>query len=241
MKKLNTEKIKALIKKELRAYFNSPIAYIFLIVFLLLSSWLFFRTFFLVGQTEMRGFFGILPWIFLFLIPALTMRLWSEEYRQGTIETLLTSSVSVEEAVLGKAVGSFIFLALALLLTFPVAISLSFVGNLDWGVVLAAYFGALLMGMAYISLGLFISSLTRNQIVAFIISVLVMFAFLILGDGIVTAFLPTWLGSLCKTLSLGTHYNSILRGVIDTRDLIFYLSFIGLFLLLNIQTLKTKR
>jgi len=169
------------------------------------------------------------------------MRLWSEEYRQGTIETLLTSSISVEEAVLAKSLGSFVFLALALVLTLPVAISLSFVGNLDWGVVLTAYFGALLMGMAYISLGLFISSLTRNQIVAFILSVLAMFFFLILGDGIVTAFLPTWLGSLCESLSLGTHYNSILRGVIDTRDFIFYLSFIVLFLLLNIQTLKTRR
>ncbi|MCF7830406.1 ABC transporter permease subunit [Candidatus Gracilibacteria bacterium] len=241
MIQINKDKFQALVRKELRLYFNSPIAYIFLVVFLLLSSWLFFRTFFLIGQTEMRGFFGILPWIFLFLIPSLTMRLWSEEYRQGTVETLLTSSVSVEEAVLGKAAGSFIFLALALLLTFPVAISLSFVGNLDWGVVLTAYFGALLLGMAYISLGLFISSLTRNQIVAFIVSVLVLFAFLILGDGIVTAFLPNWLGSLCKTLSLGTHYNSILRGVIDTRDFIFYLSFIVLFLLLNVQTLKTRR
>ena len=234
-------KFLALIKKELRIYFNSPIAYIFLVVFLSFSSWLFFRSFFIVGQVEMRGFFGILPWIFLFLIPAFTMRLWSEEYRQGTIETLLTSSVSIVEAVMAKALGSLVFLAIALAITFPLTFSLSLLGNLDWGVVMTGYLGALFLGMSYISLGLFISSLTNNQIVAFIISLILCFAFFIIGESIVTFTLPKFLGIICQFLGLGAHYDSIMRGVVDTRDIIYYATFIFLFLFLNVQVLKKNK
>ena len=235
------KKFTALVVKELRIYFNSPIAYIFLVAFLSFSAWLFFRAFFIIGQTEMRSFFGILPWVFLFLIPALTMRIWSEEYRQGTIETLLTSAVSVSQVVSAKALSAFIFLAISLFLTLTIPLSLHLIGNLDWGVVLTAYIGTLFLGMAYMALGLFISALTNNQIVAFILSVLIIFAFFILGEPIVTFVLPWWLASLFEFVSLGSHYHSIIRGVIDTRDVIYYASFIGLFLFLNMQTLKARK
>ncbi len=231
----------ALVRKELRIYFNSPIAYIFLVVFLAFGSWFFFKSFFLIGQTTMRNFFGLLPWIFLFLIPALTMRLWSEEYRQGTIETLLTSSVSANQAVLAKAAATFLFLLLSLILTLSIPMTLSSVGELDWGTTFTAYLGALLLGMSYSALGLFISSLTKNQIVAFIITVLLAFFFFILGEPLVTYSVPSFLASFFEFLGLGAHFNSIARGVIDSRDIIYYASFIGLFLFLNTQVLKQSR
>lgn len=231
----------ALIKKELRLYFNSPIAYIFLVAFLSLSAWFFFRGFFLVGQVEMRGFFGLLPWIFLFLIPALTMRLWSEEFRQGTIETLLTSSASIMQTVLAKFIATGVFLSIALLATFILPISLSALGDLDWGTVLVAYLGALFLGLSYTALGLFISSLTQNQIVAFILSVLATFALLIFASPIVTYALPGFLIPFIDFISLGSHYDSIIRGVIDTKDIIYYFSFIFLFIFLNTEVLKQQK
>ncbi len=236
-----TAKILAIFKKELRLYFNSPIAYIFLVAFISFSFWIFFRAFFLIGQTEMRGFFDFLPWIFLFLIPSLTMRLWAEEYKQGTIETLLTSSVSYTGAVIGKFLASTCFLLIVLLATITLPVSLSFVGNLDWGTVIVAYLGALFLGMSYISLGLFISSTTNNQIVAFIISLLATFAFFIISSPIVTFALPGFLVPFLDFISLGSHYNSIIRGVIDMKDIIYYVSFVFLFLYLNVQILKNRR
>ncbi len=234
-------RFQALVKKELLLYWNSPIAYIFIVAFLGFVFWLFFRGFFLVGQAELRGFFGIIPWVFLFLVPALTMRMWSEEYRQGTVELLLTSSITIREAVLAKFLASLIFLAIALLATISLPISISLIGNLDWGVVFTSYFGALLLGGSYLAIGVFVSSLTENQIVAFIVSVLICFGFLIIGDPIVTFKLPGFLAPLFEFFSVGVHYSSIARGVLDSRDLFFYLSFISFFLFFNIQTLKLKK
>jgi len=231
----------ALVRKELRLYFNSPIAYIFLTVFLALSSWFFFRGFFLVGQADLRGFFGFLPWIFLFLIPALTMRLWAEERRQGTIETLLTSSLSLRQVVLGKFVASFSFLLIALAASFTLPISIHFIGSLDWGVVLAGYVGALLLGASYISFGLFVSALTSNQIVAFISSVIVLFLLFILGQSIVTFALPGFIVPFFEFFSLGSHYDAIIRGVIDTRDVLYYLSFSALFLYFNYLAINAQK
>ncbi|MDD3066359.1 MAG: ABC transporter permease [Candidatus Gracilibacteria bacterium] len=233
--------LSALIRKELRLYFNSPIAYIFIVVFISFSMWMFFRGFFLTNQADLRGYFDFLPWIFLFLIPANTMRMWAEEYRQGTVETLLTSSLPIHFAVLGKFLASLAFLGLALLLTFLLPISISFIGNLDWGVILVAYLGVFLLGAAYTALGLFISSITNNQIVAFILAVIVTFAFYILGSSIVTFALPGFITGILQAISLGNHYDSIIRGVVDTRDIIYYLSFIGFFLLLNYYVLKSRR
>lgn len=241
MKKLTGTQISAIIKKELRVYFNSPIAYIFIAALIAFSFWLFFKNYFLIGQNDMRDFFSILPWIFLFLIPALTMRLWSEEYRQGTVETLLTSSIPLRWVVLGKFFASAFFFLIALLLTVTLPLTLSALGNLDWGVVFSAYIGAFLLGSAYIALGLAISSITNNQIVAFIITVIVSFAFLIIGDPIITYAAPSFLVPILHSISLGTHFNSVIRGVIDTRDIIYYLSFIFLFLYCNYLSLLSRK
>lgn len=231
----------ALIQKELRLSFNSPIAYIFIIGFLSVSFWFFFKTFFLAGQLEMRSFFDFLPWIFLFLLPAFTMRLWSEEYRLGTIETLLTSSLSIGKVVCGKFLASVIFLVIVLVSTLTLPLSLSFLGSLDWGAVFIAYIGSLLLGTSYIALGLFMSALTNNQIVAFIVSVIAAFLLYILGESFVTFALPGFIVPVFEFLGLGAHYHSIIRGVIDTKDLIYYLSFIGFFLFMNVQVLKGRK
>ena len=231
----------AIMKKELRQYFNSPIAYIFLVAFLSFTTWFFFRFFFLQGFVSMRSFFEILPWIFLFLIPSLTMRLWSEEYRQGTIETLLTSSVSVTAAVISKFLASVIFLIISLLATSMLVFSISTLGSLDFGVVISAYIGALLLGMSYIAIGVFISSITHNQIVAFIVSVFTCLGFFLIGSQLVTFALPGFLVPYFEFIGLGTHYDSIIRGVIDSRDIIFYMSFISLFLFMNIQLLTVRK
>lgn len=233
--------IYALIKKELRLYFNSPMAYIFLTVFLVLSSWLFFRQFFIINQAQLRDYFVLLPWIFLFLIPAITMRLWAEEKKNGTIEVLLTFPVRDYEVVIGKFVASFLFLALALFLSFTLPGILIYLGEPDLGVIIASYVGTLLLGGAYLAIGLWISSLTNNQIIAFVVAIFVSFVFLIIGDSIVTLTLPDFLVPLAQYLGLNAHFQSITRGVIDSRDILFYLSFIGFFLFLNIQSLEKRK
>ena len=231
----------AVVRKELRLYWNSPIAYVFLVAFLGLSFWLFFRGFFLYGQIEMRGFFATLPWIFLFLIPALTMRLWAEEYQKGTIETLLTSSVTSFQIVFAKFTASFFFLSLALLSTLSLPFSLSFLGEIDTGALFAAYIGTFLMGGGLLALGLFLSAITSNQIVAFIVSVLATFVWLIIGMDIATFALPGFLVPFFEFTGIMTHYDAFLRGVIDSRDVIFFCSSIFFFLFLNILLLQKRR
>ncbi len=232
--------IKNIIQKEFRTFFNTAIGYVFLVIFLTFSGWMFFRTFFLFGQVSMRDFFGLLPWTFLFLIPAFTMRIWAEEFRAGTIETLLTSSTGLGKIVIAKFLSVILFLILALGLTLPFAISISFLGNLDWGVVFISYLGAFLLGASYASIGLFVSAITKNQIVAFILALIFCFFFFILGESFITMFIPDFIGKIFHFLGLGTHFNSMMRGVIDSRDIFFYLSFILLFLSLNTLTLSQK-
>ena len=169
----------ALFKKELMSYFNSPIAYIFIAVFLVVGNWLFFYSFFVSQQASMRNYFNLLPWIFLFLSPALTMRLWSEEKRSGTIEFLLTLPITDWQAVLGKFLGSLAFLTISLLFTLTIPITIMSLGNVDLGPIIGGYLGSILMGAVYLSLGGFISSLTKNQIIAFIGAVVIAFIFFI--------------------------------------------------------------
>lgn len=234
------KQILAIIQKEFRIFFNSAIGYVFLAVFLGFSGWMFFRTFFLLGQADMRDFFLLIPWTFLFLIPSFTMRSWAEENRSGTIETLFTSGISPLKIVLAKASSIGLFLLLALLLTLPFAFSVAWIGNLDWGVVWISYLGALLLGCAYISIGLFVSAITKNQIVAFLISILGCFAFYIIGESFVTIFFSSSIGEILGQIGLGAHYKSMIRGVIDTRDIVFYVSFIGIFLLANMAFLSNS-
>lgn len=229
-----------LFRKELMSYFNSPIAYIFIGVFLVVGNWMFFNYFFVIGQVNMRDFFSLLPWIFLFLSPAITMRLWAEEKKSGTIETLLTLPLTDWQIVIAKFLGALAFLAVALLLTLSLPITLANLGNLDWGPVAGGYIGAIFLGGAYLALGLFISSLTRNQIIAFVLSLAACFVAFILGANFALDNAPQFAVPVMKFLGLGSHFSNISRGVIDSKDIIYYLSFIFLFLWLNSHIIKAR-
>lgn len=232
--------IKPIYKRELSAYFNSPIAYIFISVFLIVGNWLFFQNFFLVNQASLRQYFGLLPWIFLFLTPAITMRVWAEEKHSGTEELLLTLPVRDVEVVMAKFLASLTFLSLALFLSLSIPISAASLGNLDWGPVIGGYFGGVLLGATYLSLGLFISSLTRNQIIAFVLGLAACFLVFIIGADFVTSSMPGWLGWLFNFFGISSHFYNIARGVIDSRDVIYYLCFIGFFLWLNIKSVESR-
>ena len=228
-------------RKELKSYFNSPVAYIVILAFLGVTNWLFFRTFFLANQSSLRPFFSLLPWIFLFLGPAITMRAWAEEKKLGTIEVLMTFPVLEREAVLGKFLAAFLFLIIVLCLTISLPLTVLFIGYPDPGPILGGYLGACLLGGSYLAIGLFASSLTENQIVAFILSIVLCFALLVIGEDFVLFNLPSALVPLCAYLGLGAHFESIGRGVIDLRDILYYLSIIIFFLFLNQLALESRK
>lgn len=232
--------IKSIYKRELRAYFNSPIAYIFIGVFLVVGNWIFFQNFFLIGQVSMRSYFSLLPWIFMFLVPAITMRIWAEEKHSGTEEILLTLPVKDSQVVLAKFLASLTFLAIALLLTISMPISVASLGRLDFGPVIGGYLGGVLLGAAYLSLGTFISSLTRNQIIAFILSLAGCFLVFIVGADFVLGGMTGLLAKLFSFLGIGSHFYNISKGVIDTRDVVYYLCFVGLFLWLNVKSVESR-
>ncbi len=230
-----------LFKKELAAYFNSPIAYIFIGAFLVVGNWLFFKSFYLLDQASLRGYFSLLPWLFMFLAPALTMRLWAEEKQLGTVEFLLTLPLTNWQAVLAKFFSALVFLGVALGLTLSLPLTVMRLGNLDLGPVIGSYVGAVLLGGAYLALGLFISSLTRNQIIAFILALAACFLVFIVGEGFVVVSLPAPLSTLAQFVGLGQRFANIARGVVDSRDLIYYASFIWLFLWLNVKALAGRK
>lgn len=220
--------------KELRSFFDSLIAYILLILFLGFSgffTWLYGSDIFMVGQATLQSFFGIAYWTLFFFTPALTMRLLAEEKKTGTIELLLTKAVTDRQVVVGKFLGALLLVVAALACTFPYVITLSYIGNLDAGEILCGYTGLALMSGAYISIGLYASSLTNNQIVAFLLSLSIgMFFHIIFG--VLASSFTGLVAQVFSTLSLSNHFESISRGVVDTRDLIYFGSiiFIGLFL-----------
>ena len=231
----------AIFKKEFKSYFLSPIAYVYLFVFIGLTNWLFFKTFFISNQASMRAYFGVLPIIFLFFIPAVTMRLWSEEKKSGTIELLFTLPLQVVEVVLGKFLAAYAFLCISLIFSFSVPISVAMAGDPEWGPIIGGYAGAFFMGGAYLAIGIFISNLTENQIIAFILGVVITFGMYILGSPIVTFSLPNFAVPVFTFLGLGNHYDSISRGVIDSRDIIYYLSVMGVFVFLNIHFIENRK
>jgi ABC-2 type transport system permease protein len=233
--------VAAILKKEFASYFISPIAYVFIIVFLIGTNFMYFQPFFLINQADMRNYFSLLPWVFLFFVPAITMRSWAEERKSKTIELLLTWPVSDAQVVLGKFLASLAFLAAAVALSVTIPITLFVVGSPDPGPVVGGYVGALLMGAAYLAVGLWVSSHTENQIVAFIIAWVVIFALMIIGHPMVTAKIPAAVVPLFSFLGLFTHFESIERGVIDSRDVIYYLSVTGVFLFLNAQALGSRK
>lgn len=233
--------LKTIYKKELLGYFNSMIAYVVLTVYIVITNWLFFRGFFIINQANMRNYFSLLPWVFLFFVPAITMRLWSEERKSGTIELLLTFPINDYEVVLGKYLAALTFLSIGLLLSFTIPITLLILGQPDVGVIIGGYLGALLLGAAYLSIGSYISSLTGNQIVSFILSVSVIFVLFLLGQSFFLYTMPEKLAPLFKYLGLGAHFDSVSRGVIDSRDIIYYLSVITLFLYFNVKFIESRK
>lgn len=233
----------SIFKKELRSYFSSPIGFVFIIFYLLVANafYFFVQDFFKQGQVSMRGYFAALPWIFLFFVPAITMRLWSEEKKMGTIELLLTMPIKEFEVVLGKFFASFTFLAITLLFSMSIPFTLLYLGKPDIGVIVGSYLGALFLGSAYLAIGLYISSLTENQVVAFIISLAIIFVLLLIG--IAPGYLNSLgaLVSICEYVSLLSHFNNITRGVIDSRDVIYYSSVVVLFLYLNVKNIEARK
>lgn len=216
-------------KKEFFTYFVSPIAYIVISIFLVVTGWFFFSTFFIYNQASLRNFFALLPIIFSFVVPAVTMRLFSEELNVGSYEMLLTLPVTVGQVVAGKFLAGTLFVAAMLVPTLAYPVSISFLGGLDWGPVLGGYLGAVLLGGAFCAVGLLSSSLTRNQIVAFIIGTAICFALTMLDKFLF--FLPETLLGVLSYLSANVHFKTIAKGVIDSRDLLYFFSviFIGLY------------
>jgi len=228
-------------KKEFKAYFTSPIGFIFISAFTMFMSWYFFSGYFVIKQADMRTFFAILPWVFMFFIPAVSMRIWAEEKKLGTLELLFTLPISTVQATLGKFLASFAFMTLTIVLTLPILFTVRATGHPDMGPIIGGYIGAILMGAAFLSIGMFVSALTENQIIAFILGVAVMFAFIIIGHPIVLIKFPPSLTPILSFISLSGRFESIARGVIDTRDVIYYLSIIIFFLYVNIKWAEIKR
>jgi len=227
--------------REYKAYFLTPIAYVYLTVFLCAINWLFFRGFFVMGAADMRALFDVLPWILLFFVPCVTMGKWAEEKRQGTLEIMFTLPVRDADIVAGKFLASVALLATALVLTLPSAATVALVGNMDWGPVIGGYLGALMLAGAYASLGLLISSLTENQIIAFVGSVAAIFVMLIIGTPFVIGTADTPFLKIVAYTGLASHFASISRGVIDIRDIVYYLSFMAFFLYLNLRAIRARR
>lgn len=221
--------IKNIFRKEFRSYFVSPIAYIVISIFLLVIGWFFFMTFFLFNQADLRDFFVLLPIIFSFIVPAVTMRLFSEELNIGSYEILLTLPVTSRDVILGKFLASVAFVAAMLVPTLSYPITISFLGQLDWGPVAGGYIGAVLLGAAFSAIGLFASSLTRNQIIAFIIGMAICFALTLLDK--MLFFLPQSMLGIFEYLGADFHFQNISKGVIDSRDILYFLSvcFVGLY------------
>lgn len=229
-------------KKELRSFFDSLIAYIMLIVFLGFSgffTWLYGADIFLVNQASLQSFFGIAYWTLFFFIPALTMRLIAEEKKTGTIEMLLTKAVSDWQVVTGKFLSCLILIAIALTFTLPYYITVWNIGPIDHGAVWCGYFGLILMSATYISIGLWASSITNNQIVAFLLALFIGIFFHIIFDVLSSNF-TGFIGETLNYLSISTHYESISRGVIDSKDLIYFLSIIVLGLVLSEAALAKR-
>jgi len=228
-------------KKEFRGYFNSPIAYIFLVIFLAVTSGLYFLFKFLDSYAYIGDFIGQLPFCFILFVPALTMRLWAEEKKMGTEELLFTLPLRHAHVVFGKFLASLGLLAVALLLTLSVPVTIEFLGNLDWGPVVGGYVGALLMGGTYLAVGLFLSSLTTNQILAFILSALACLVLFFMGWGPVLMLLPGPVVPIVEQLSVNFHFQSVALGQIDSRDMLYFASIIVFFLTLNIASLEARK
>ena len=236
-----------IIKRELNSYFATPVAYVFIVIFLVMSGALTFYlgNFYERGQADLIPFFQFHPWLYLFLVPAIAMRLWAEERKTGSIELLMTLPISIGQSVIGKYLAAWMFIGIALILTFPIWITVNYLGNPDNGVILAAYLGSFLMAGGFLAIGSCISATTKNQVIAFIITVVICFLFLLAGSSLVLNFFKVWIPQsivdAISSLSFLTHYISISKGVIDLRDIIYFFSLIGFWLYANTLIVDLKK
>jgi len=234
-------------QRELTGYFATPVAYVFLVIFLIMTGIFAFYlgNFYERGFADLDPFFRFHPWLYLFLVPAISMRLWAEERRSGTIELLLTLPLTIHQAVLGKFLAAWLFIGLALVLTLPMWITVNYLGSPDNGVILAAYLGSWLMAGGFLAIGSCMSALTRNQVVAFILSIVVCFMFLLSGLPMVMNLFTGWAPQIVldgiASLSFLQHFADIMKGVIDLRDLVYFALVIGFWLLANVLILDVKK
>jgi ABC-2 type transport system permease protein len=237
----------AILRRELANYFTTPVAYVFIVIFLALNG---VFTFYVGGwyereQADLQTFFDYHSILYLFLIPALSMRLWAEERKSGSIELLLTLPISTWQAVAGKYLAAWVFTGIALALTFPIWLTVNYLGKPDNPVILVGYIGSFLMAGAYLAIGSCVSAFTRNQVIAFVIAVVICFVFMLTGTPLVLdlfrGWLPQPLVNTISGLSVTTHYNAMLKGVIDLRDLVYFFSFIMCWLLANIIAVEMKK
>jgi ABC-2 type transport system permease protein len=239
--------IMAIMKRELYGYFSTPVAYVFIVIFLFMSGIFTFYVgaFYERGQADLEPFFRFHPWLYLFLIPAIGMRLWSEERKSGTVELLMTLPISLPEAVIGKFLAAWIFSGVALALTFPMWITVNYLGNPDNTVILASYIGSFLMAGGFLAISSCISALTKSQVIAFVISVVICFLFILSGFPMVLDFFTGWapqtLVDAVASLSFLTHFNSIQKGMIDLRDIIYFAVLIVFWLYANVVTMEAAK
>ena len=236
-------------RRELAGYFATPVAYVFIVIFLILAALFTFSTdlgdFYNRGQADLRPFFAFHPWLYLFLIPAVSMRLWAEERRLGTIELLMTLPVTTAQAVIGKFLAAWIFSGIALVLTFPVWITVNYLGNPDNHAITAGYIGSFLMAGGFLAIGSCVSAMTKNQVIAFVVSVVLCFMFLLSAFDTVIGFFQGWaprsVVDAIASFSFLTHFEAISKGVIDMRDLIFFGTLMAFFLFSNALILELKK
>ena len=234
-------------RRELRSYFATPVAYVFIVIFLLMAGAFTFYMggFYERGQADLQPFFSFHPWLYLFLVPAVSMRMWAEERKSGTIELLLTLPVTLWQAVSGKFLAAWVFIAIALVLTFPIWLTVNYLGDPDNGVIFASYLGSLLMAGAFLAIGSCISATTRNQVVAFILTVVACFLLLLAGFPLVLdvfrAVAPQGVVDAIAGLSFLTHFASISKGVIDLRDLVYFVLMIGVWLYATAVVIDMKK
>jgi ABC-2 type transport system permease protein len=244
---MNMQNIWFIMKRELNGYFATPVAYVFIIIFLLLAGFatFFVGNFFERGEADLYPFFSLHPWLYILLIPAISMRLWSEERKSGSIELLMTLPVSVFEAVLGKYLAAWAFTGLALLLNFPLWISVNYLGSPDNGVIAASFLGSLLMAGGFLAIGSCISALTKNQVIAFVLSLIASLVFVLSGYGIVLDFFSSWapatLIEAISSFSFLTHFDAISKGVIDMRDMLYFVSVIIVWLFANALIINARK
>jgi len=239
--------INALFRREFRSYFATPIAYVFIVIFLLLMGAFTFYLggFYERGQADLAGFFNYHPWLYLFLVPAISMRLWAEERKSGSIELLMTLPITAWQAVIGKFLAAWAFTGIALALTFPIWMTVNYLGEPDNGAILAAYIGSFMMAGSFLAIGSCLSAATRNQVIAFVLTVVVCFGFLLAGFPLVLDMFSGWapqtLTDGIASLSFLTHFASIKKGVIDFRDLLYFVILTAAFLYANTIILQWKQ